>query len=117
MSDGPVVSVVVTSYNYGRFLAGALESVLAETYSALETIVVDDGSSDDTALVAGRYRDRGVLYVHQPNAGAAEARTPACARRPARCLRSWTPTTSGVAKRSRWASRNILERHPEIRAR
>src|SRR5262249_36829086 len=47
----PTVSVVVATYNYGRFLAGALDSVLAQTFPDWELIVVNDGSTDDTAEV------------------------------------------------------------------
>jgi glycosyltransferase involved in cell wall biosynthesis len=47
----PAVSVVVATYNYGRFLAGALESALAQTFRDLEVVVVDDGSADETPAV------------------------------------------------------------------
>ncbi len=70
----PVVSVIVTSFNYGRFLSGAIESVLAQTYSPLDIVVVDDGSTDDTASVARAYADRGVSYLRTPHGGAARAR-------------------------------------------
>src|SRR5262249_50775349 len=51
----PAVSVVIATYNYGRYLAGALDSVLGQTFADLEVIVVDDGSSDDTAHVVSPY--------------------------------------------------------------
>jgi glycosyltransferase involved in cell wall biosynthesis len=51
----PTVSVIVTSYNYGRFLPEAMDSVLAQTLRDLEVIVIDDGSTDDTAAVTQRY--------------------------------------------------------------
>jgi glycosyltransferase involved in cell wall biosynthesis len=68
------VSAIITSYNYGRFLGAALESVLSQTYPAHEIIVVDDGSTDDTAQVAARYAGRGVRYLYQENRGASAAR-------------------------------------------
>ena len=43
------VTVVITCYNYGPFLAGCLRSVLAQTYAALDVVVVDDSSTDDSA--------------------------------------------------------------------
>src|SRR3954452_15388536 len=70
----PTVSVVIITYNYGRFIAGALDSVLAQTRPADEIIVVDDGSTDDTAAEGGGYADQGVQYLYQPNAGMSAAR-------------------------------------------
>ncbi|MBC7227532.1 MAG: glycosyltransferase [Thermoflexales bacterium] len=69
----PKVSVVIPCYNQGRFLAEAIESVLAQDYSDKEIIVVNDGSSDNTREVADRYR-HSIVYVEQPNKGAAAAR-------------------------------------------
>ena len=73
-ADAPGVSVVIPAYNYGHYLSTAIESVLAQNYSAFEVIVVDDGSTDDTAEVVGRYTDPRVRYVFQENAGLSAAR-------------------------------------------
>src|SRR5688572_30244041 len=67
-----LVTVVIPCYNHGRYLGEAIDSVLRQTWAQVEIIVVDDGSTDDTAQVAGRY-DR-VRYVHQANSGLAAAR-------------------------------------------
>jgi glycosyltransferase involved in cell wall biosynthesis len=56
MSPDPLVSVVIASYNCGRFLAGAIESVLAQTFTDHEITIVDDGSTDDTERVIQPYR-------------------------------------------------------------
>ncbi|AGY60243.1 glycosyltransferase family 2 protein [Gloeobacter kilaueensis] len=74
--DAPLVSVVIPAYNAGRFIAATLESVLAQTYSHLEVLVVDDGSSDQTAEIALAFaaRDQRVIVVSQANAGVAAAR-------------------------------------------
>jgi glycosyltransferase involved in cell wall biosynthesis len=67
------VSVIVSNYNYGRFLGECIESVLAQTYANLELLVVDDGSTDDSLEVARRYerRDQRVTVIPQRNAGQA----------------------------------------------
>lgn len=70
----PTVSVIITSYNYGRFLAEAIESVMRQTWRPDEVVVVDDGSTDDTAEVAARYAAEGVRYVYKENGGASSAR-------------------------------------------
>ena len=73
---GPaVVSVVIASYNMGRYLGEALDSVLAQDYRPLEVIVVDDGSTDDTASVLARYEGHEALQVvRQANAGQTSAK-------------------------------------------
>jgi glycosyltransferase involved in cell wall biosynthesis/peptidoglycan/xylan/chitin deacetylase (PgdA/CDA1 family) len=70
----PLVSVIVTTFNYAHFLPTAIESVLEQTYSDTDVLVVDDGSTDDTAAVVERYATRNVRYVYQENAGAGAAR-------------------------------------------
>jgi hypothetical protein len=66
------VSVVITCYNYGRFLGRAIESALAQTFEHTEVIIIDDGSTDETAAVARRYPD--ARYVYQQNQGESAAR-------------------------------------------
>lgn len=51
----PKVSVLIPTYNYGRFLGEAIESVLAQEFRNFELLIVDDGSTDDTASVATPY--------------------------------------------------------------
>ena len=69
----PLISVVVPAYNAGRYLARAIESILAQSLQAHEVIVVDDGSTDDTVAVAQSFGDR-VKVIAQPNQGAPAAR-------------------------------------------
>lgn len=61
-------SVVITCYDYGRYLAAAIESVLSQDDENFEVIVVDDGSKDDTAAVARRYGDR-IRFLRQSHSG------------------------------------------------
>ena len=64
------------TYNYGRFLPEALESLCAQTLRDWECIVVDDGSTDDTIAVLGTAaaNDSRVRYVSQANLGPSAAR-------------------------------------------
>lgn len=67
----PPVAVIITCFNQASFLAEAIESALAQTHPPVEVLVTDDGSTDGTAEVAGRYP---VRYRWQPNAGLGAAR-------------------------------------------
>ena len=72
MPESGLVSVIIPCYNQAHFLDEAIESVLTQTYPNREIIVVDDGSTDDTAEVARRYSM--VRYVNRENAGPSAAR-------------------------------------------
>lgn len=67
------ISVIVPTYNYGRFIREAIESVLAQTYPVVEIIVVDDGSTDDTQEILTGFGNR-IVTVFQSNAGVSAAR-------------------------------------------
>lgn len=69
----PSVSVIIPSYNYAHFLAETLRSVLSQSLADTEIIVVDDGSTDNTAEIVERFGGK-VTYVHQENAGLPAAR-------------------------------------------
>src|SRR5712692_2507522 len=69
----PTVSVVIPTYNSAALLREAIQSVLSQTYSDLEVVVVDDGSDDNTESVVHSFGDR-VSYVKQDNKGAGAAR-------------------------------------------
>lgn len=79
------ISIVIINYNYGAFLAQAVESALAQNARAHEVIVVDDGSTDGSMEVIGRYRDRVVVvekerggHVSAANAGFGRATGDIC---------------------------------------
>jgi len=69
----PRVSVIIPCYNYAHYLAEAIDSALAQSHSDVEIVVLDDGSTDDTAAVAARY-GASVRYVRQDNRGLPAAR-------------------------------------------
>ena len=68
----PLVSVVIPCYGQASFLPDAIQSVLHQSYSSTEIIVVDDGSPDDVAAVVRRYPE--ARYKRQENRGSAVAR-------------------------------------------
>lgn len=68
-----LVSVVIPSYNRAYIVGQAIESVLRQTYTNVEVVVIDDGSTDDTERVVAAFDER-VRYIHQANAGIAVAR-------------------------------------------
>jgi glycosyltransferase involved in cell wall biosynthesis len=69
----PKVSVIIPTYNRGRFVGKAIESVLDQNFDDFEVIVVDDGSTDNTHQTLQRYGNR-IRYIYQENAGASAAR-------------------------------------------
>jgi glycosyltransferase involved in cell wall biosynthesis len=73
MKNNLLVSVIIPVYNCDRYLAEAIESVLAQTYQPIEIIVVDDGSTDNSAEVAKRFASS-VRHYSQSQSGAGAAR-------------------------------------------
>jgi glycosyltransferase involved in cell wall biosynthesis len=72
MKAEPWASVIISSYNYGRFLRAAIDSALMQTYRHTEVIVVDDGSSDQSREIIASYGDR-ITPLFKPNGGQASA--------------------------------------------
>ncbi len=71
-ANKPLVSVIMPVYNGEKYVAHALESVFKQDYQPFEVILVDDGSTDRTAQIIGKY-DK-VQYIYQTNQGVASAR-------------------------------------------
>lgn len=71
--SNPLVSIIIPTYNYGRYLAKAVGSCLDQSYRDIEVIVIDDGSTDDTRSVVEGIDDR-LVYVYQENRGVSAAR-------------------------------------------
>lgn len=75
MSTTSLVSVVIATYNMGKFLSESINSVLNQTYANIEVIVVDDGSTDGTNEVMKPYLgDSRIKYIIQDNTGQASAK-------------------------------------------
>ncbi len=75
MEKKSLISVIIPAYNTKRYLGEAIESALGQTYPAVEIIVVDDGSTDNTKDIAHSYWKEGkIKYIHQENKGLSAAR-------------------------------------------
>lgn len=71
----PLVSVVITCYNYGEYVKHSIESVLNQTYSNLEIIIINDGSTDSSDEVISKYLiNKNIKYIKQENKGQAVAK-------------------------------------------
>jgi len=84
VKEDTLVTIVIACYNHGHFLPEAIDSVLQQTYPALEIIVVDDGSVDNTKEVTQQYPQ--VKYVYQANQGLSAARNTGIKHSTGACL-------------------------------
>jgi glycosyltransferase involved in cell wall biosynthesis len=97
------VSVIIPCFNAERYVGEAIESVLAQILPGDEIIVVDDGSSDDSAEVIAGFGAR-VRYIHQPNQGISAARNSGLARAAGACMAFldaddlWTPDSLAIRR-------------------
>ena len=75
-TESPLISVIIPAYNAEIFIRRALDSILAQTYTNIEILVVDDGSQDRTAEIVESFveKDSRVTLLKQKNAGVATAR-------------------------------------------
>lgn len=69
-----MVSVIIPTYNRGYIIRKSIDSVLSQTYSDFELIIIDDGSTDNTKDIIEAYKDSRIKYVYQENSGACAAR-------------------------------------------
>jgi glycosyltransferase involved in cell wall biosynthesis len=69
MPDQPIVSIIIPTYNRAHLIGETLDSVLAQTYTNWECIIVDDGSTDNTDEVVEEYvkKDSRFKYYHRPD--------------------------------------------------
>lgn len=70
------ISIIVPVYNVARYLDKCISSIIGQTYSGLQIILVDDGSTDGSSLICDRYKaeDSRVLVIHKQNGGLVSAR-------------------------------------------
>jgi len=70
----PRVSVIIATYNYGKYITDCLESLRNQSFKNFETIIVDDGSTDNTADIVKEFADDRIRYFFQVNQGQATAK-------------------------------------------
>ena len=72
----PLVSILVPMYNAAGCITRCVESLCAQTYKSIEILLLNDGSTDDTAAVCARLaaKDHRIAVIDKPNTGAADTR-------------------------------------------
>jgi len=106
-------SVVIPAYNAAGFIRRTIDSVLAQTYSDYELIVVDDGSTDDTAEVVKSYGER-VRYIYQENAGGGAGRNTGIAAAEYDWIALLDHDDEWLPEKLQ-AQMDLLERNPDLR--
>lgn len=69
MTDIPVFSIIIPTYNRAKIIKRAIDSILLQTFQDFELIVVDDGSCDNTEMVVKEYTDARIIYLYKENGG------------------------------------------------
>ncbi|MGB3206627.1 MAG: glycosyltransferase family 2 protein [Crinalium sp.] len=71
--EQPLISVVMSTYNHEKYIAEAIESVLEQTLTNFEFIIVNDGSTDKTDEIIRQFQDERIIYINQKNQGSSTA--------------------------------------------
>lgn len=78
MKNNPLISVIITNYNYGQYITKAIHSILSQTYKNIELIIINDGSTDDSdeiiKSVIEKNPDRNIRYISRGNRGVVYSR-------------------------------------------
>ena len=69
MSKKPLVSIITPTYNHEKYVSKCIESTINQTYENWEQIIIDDGSTDNTADIVSDFDDKRIIYVKQNNLG------------------------------------------------
>ncbi len=71
MENNLKISVIIPVYNVEKYLKRCLDSVISQTYKNLEIILIDDGSTDDSAVICDEYaeKDNRIVLIHKSNVG------------------------------------------------
>src|SRR5262249_45951625 len=111
----PRVSVVIPTYNRSHSVGTAVRSVIDQELAALECIVLDDGSVDDTPAVVSKIEDDRVRYIRRPHAGVAAARNAGVAEARANII-AFLDSDDIWRPEKLQREMDFLDRHPEVDA-
>lgn len=112
MSTNPFFSIVIATYNYGRFLADAIESVINQSCQDYELIVVDGGSNDNTIEVIHKYESFIAWWVSEPDSGQSNAFNKGFAHSKGKYL-TWLNADDVYLPGTLESVKNKLVAHPE----
>jgi cellulose synthase/poly-beta-1,6-N-acetylglucosamine synthase-like glycosyltransferase len=92
----PLVSVVMPTFNQGKFIERSILSVLNQDYPNIELIIVDGGSTDETAEIVARYADHIAVWLSEKDEGQSDALNKGFARATGVSTRSVSAGSGGV---------------------
>jgi glycosyltransferase involved in cell wall biosynthesis len=108
-----MVSVIIPAYNYGRFIAETVESLLSQTYRDFECIIIDNGSTDETQEVLKKIVDKRIVCIRQENKGVSHARNAGLKMAKGEYV-LFLDADDLVENRKLEESVNFLEQHPGV---
>jgi len=109
----PAVSIIVPTYNRSAFIGEAINSVLQQTFSDFELIVIDDGSTDSTGEIVDAFKDERLVFIQQENAGRSAARNRALATARGKYI-AFLDSDDTYLRDKLERQVNFMEAHPEI---
>jgi glycosyltransferase involved in cell wall biosynthesis len=109
----PAISIIIPTYNRSAFIGEAIDSVLQQTFSDFELIVIDDGSTDSTGEIVNAFKDERLVFIQQENAGRSAARNRALATARGKYI-AFLDSDDTYLQDKLERQVNFMEAHPEI---
>jgi len=103
MKTSPEITVLMPAYNAGKYIAEAITSVLKQSFSNFELLIVNDGSTDDTVRIIESFNDPRIVMIHQENKGIASALNAGLEKSRAPYIARLMPTISVTATDSKYS--------------